>query len=181
MSINITSSLSSRPAALANGQTAELVLGLTTTIVPTETAQITYRIGAPGVIFVSTGSPVLTTSELVFSTGTTSRTRYALSGPPGGVPIRAEVTPATPPARSGTMVTLGGPVGVSALPARTLVRKRKAGARKRTARKTTGARKTKSAAARKTRKTAARSRTTKNARSTKKTRKTTSRSRRSRR
>lgn len=106
MSINITAPLKSQPQSIPAGRTAQLLVGLTTNRSPSETAQIRYRVNAPGVVFANNGTQVLQTTEQVFSTGTTSITPYSLSGPPGAVPIQVEVTPATPPAKSGTSVVL---------------------------------------------------------------------------
>jgi hypothetical protein len=108
MSIQIDNGLKSKPASVSQGQSATLILDLSTDQSPSETAQIVYTVDAPGVVFDSTGSDTLTTTEPVMSTGTRSETSYSLSGPAGIVSIRAKVTPATPPERSGTSVTLKG-------------------------------------------------------------------------
>lgn len=158
MTINITAPLKSRPTSIRPGQSAQLILDLITDRSPSETAQITYTANAPGVVFGSTGTSVLRTSQTVFSTGTTSNTSYSLSGASGAVPISAEVTPATPPAGSGTSVVLSSalamvgaarPLRESRSAAGGAGRKvaRKAGASKRTAgkstKRTSGARLTK--------------------------------------
>lgn len=106
MSINITAPLKSRPSSIGPGQSAQLLLDLVTDQIPSETAQITYTANAPGVIFTASGTSVLQTSHVVSTIGSTSVTPYSLSGPPGLVSISVAVTPATPPAASGTSVVL---------------------------------------------------------------------------
>jgi len=117
MSIQIDNGLKSKPASLSQGQSATLILDLSTDQSPSETAQIVYTVDAPGVVFDSTGSNTLKTTEQVMSTGTRSETPYSLSGPAGNVSIRAKVTPATPPERSGTSVTLTGAGMPAGMPA----------------------------------------------------------------
>jgi hypothetical protein len=110
MAIFISDSLASEPTTLPNNAPGQLKLALMATVSPSETAQIKYEITTPNVVFTGTNSATMTTTEEVFTTGTTVRRAYGLRGPAGAVKIRVEVGPGDPPSSSATVVALVGGV-----------------------------------------------------------------------